>query len=191
MFFKGKCSFKYTPRYLYEDFCSSSLSPSRTSLLLGSGSLQLSFFAVPNVLWMNIQLIVRWPACQTRIQDSNYLRRIRAAMKTRCVVRIHQHISGLKTAMQIPKIKWEQNGQLEKFPPELSKKKISQNPRWLRRDFSRCFNTCLLTMYNRLGELKKPKWFWAISWKIHINIPNTSSPKAVVRQTQSWSWNIF
>ena len=30
-----------------------------------------------------------------------------------------------------------------------------------------------------------------MTWKIHLNLPKTNSPKVVVRATQSWSWNIF
>ena len=42
-------------------------------------------------------------------------------------------------------------------------------------------------MYNRLGELKDQRQLWTNTWKIHLNLPNTNSPKVVVRATQSWS----
>ena len=29
-----------------------------------------------------------------------------------------------------------------------------------------------------------------MTWKIHLNLPKTNSPKVVERTTQSWSWNI-
>ena len=42
-------------------------------------------------------------------------------------------------------------------------------------------------MYNRPGELEDQRRLWAITWKIHLNLPKTNSPKIEVRATQSWS----
>ena len=33
-------------------------------------------------------------------------------------------------------------------------------------------------MFNRLGEKKGQRQLWAMTWKIHLNLPKTNSPKS-------------